>query len=149
TSEQNKSAAAGFLDEMRDPTFQLFLISGLARVGHFFHDEHFHLLLEIEGTAELQRLGFGRADALSEISEIGASDRQRGARHHASGVVPENHPPKNRRQIDRRGVEREKLRGPARALDPVDMLRRALLQKLANTVTRVANPAPEFLELGF
>ena len=121
TCEQNESAAAGFLDEMRDPTFQLFLISRLARVGHFFHDEHFHLLLEIEGAAELQRLGFGGADPFAEISEIGASHR----------------------------VEREKLRCLARALDPVDMLRCALLQKNCDPVTRVANPAPEFLEFGF
>src|SRR5260370_23149425 len=49
--EKNESAPVGFLDEMRDPAFQFFLISGVARVGHFLHDKYFHLLLKIEWTA--------------------------------------------------------------------------------------------------
>src|SRR5207245_5664519 len=89
--EKDKGAPVGFLDEMRDPTFELFLISGVARVRHLLHDEDFHLLLEIERAAELQGFGFSRTNAITEISEIGAPDRQRRARHDAGGVVPENH----------------------------------------------------------
>ena len=55
------------VDEMLDPMNQRVAITGLARVGHFFGDEQFHLPLVIERRADLQlRRGF-RADALDEI----------------------------------------------------------------------------------
>ena len=45
--------------------FQRFLVTGVARVRHFPHDEHFHLLLKIERTPELQRFDLVRADPLA------------------------------------------------------------------------------------
>ena len=147
--EKNKRAPVGFFDKMRDPALQFFLISGVARVGHFLHDEHFHLLLKIERAAELQRLGFGRADALPEIRQVGAADRKRGAGHNATTIVPENHPAQHRREIDRRGVERQKLRGLSRALDPINMFRRTLLQENGDAIARVANAPPKFLQFSF
>src|SRR6266446_6819724 len=91
--KKNKGAAVRLLDKMCDPMFQFFLISGVARVGHFLHDEDFHLLLKIERAAKLQRLGLGRANALAEIRQVGAADRERGAGHDAAAIVPENHTP--------------------------------------------------------
>ena len=97
----------------------------------------------------MQRFGFGRADPLAKISQVLTPNRQRRARHYAAAIVPENHPPQHRREIDRRGVEREKLRRFAGALDPVNMLRRALLEENRDPVTGIANPASEFLQLRF
>src|ERR1700726_4415875 len=48
--EKNKGATVRLLDKMCDPMFQFFLISSIARVRHFLHDEDFHLLLKIERT---------------------------------------------------------------------------------------------------
>jgi hypothetical protein len=53
TRKQHKRAAVSLLDEMGDPMFERFLITGVARVGNLSHDEHFHLPLEIERAAEL------------------------------------------------------------------------------------------------
>src|SRR3977135_2005071 len=102
---------------MADPAFELFVITSVAGVGHFLHDEYFHLLLKIEWAAKLQRLGFSGADALAEIREIFASNREGGAGHHATAIGPKNHSPQNRREIDRRGIERKELRGLAGSLD--------------------------------
>src|SRR5262245_7078402 len=51
TREKDERAPVGLLDKMRDPMFQRFLILSVARIGHFLHDEHLHLLLEIERAA--------------------------------------------------------------------------------------------------
>src|SRR5206468_10261839 len=78
--EKDKRAPIGLLDEMRDPMLQLFLISGVARVGHLLHDKHFHLPLKIERAAKLQRLRLRRARALTKIGEIRPTHGQSGAR---------------------------------------------------------------------
>ena len=130
---------------MRDPCSQRLLVAGVARVGHFLHDEHFHLLLKIERAPDLQRLDFVRADPSPEISEIGPADRERRAGHDAGAVFAEQHPPQDRRDVDRRGVEREKLRRFAGSLDPVNVFLRALFQKSGDPDARIANPPAELL----
>src|SRR5439155_5101515 len=71
------------------------------------------------------------------------------AGQNAAAVVAEEHPAQDRRKIDRRGIEREVTLGFASALDPVNVLGRALLEKNGNAIARVANAASELLELGF
>src|SRR6266404_6046446 len=85
--EKDKGAPIGLFDEMRNPSLQFFLISGSAWVGHLLDNEHFHLPLEIERTAELERLGFGRAGALTKIGQIGPTYGQRGAGHDATTAL--------------------------------------------------------------
>src|SRR5437667_2763809 len=87
--EQDKGTAVRLLDKMCDPMFQFFLIPDVARVGHFLHDEDFHLLLKVERTPKLQWLGLVRADARPEIRQIGAADRERGAGPDAAAIFPE------------------------------------------------------------
>src|SRR5712692_3144037 len=79
--KKNKGAAVGLFDEMRDPALQLFLVSWIARVGHFFYDVDLHLRVEVERAAELQRFRVIASDARSEISQVGTSDRERRAGH--------------------------------------------------------------------
>ena len=59
------------------------------------------------------------------------------------------HSTQDRRDIDRGGVERDILGGFSRALDPVDMIFRALLQEGRDAFPRVGDASPEFLQLGF
>src|SRR4029453_7597061 len=108
-----------------------------------------HLLLKIEGTAELQRLGFCGPDARAKICEVRAPYGQSGAGHHATAVVAKEHPSQHRREIDRRGVQRQEAFGSSRALNPIDMLRRALLQENGNALTRIGSAPAELLQLRF
>src|SRR5207245_3995592 len=48
TRKKNKCASLRFLGKMRDPMLERFLITDVARVGHFLDNEHFHLFLEID-----------------------------------------------------------------------------------------------------
>src|ERR1700730_1175430 len=130
---------------MRDPMLERFVITTVAGVGHFLNDEHFHLLLKIEGAAKLQRLGFHRPDARAKISEIGATHSQSGAGHHATAVVAKEHPSQHRREIDGRGVQRQETFSSTSALDPIHMVWLALLQKNGNAVSRIANAPAELL----
>ena len=77
---------------MRNPMFERFLITSVARIGHLLDHEHFHLLLKIEGAAELQRLGFCCADTRAKIGELRPTHGQSGAGHHATAVVAKEHP---------------------------------------------------------
>src|SRR5581483_8585113 len=147
--EQNKGRTIRFFYEMRDPVLQLLCITGVAWIGHFPHHEHFHLFLKIERAAKLQRLGFGRADAFAEIGKILASHGKGRAGHYTAGIIAEQHSTKVRSQVDRRGIKREELGGFSGALDPVNVLRRALLQKNGVAFARVSYPPGEFLQLCF
>src|SRR5947208_7187715 len=109
TREKDKGAAIRLLDKMRDPMLQRFLVTGVARVGHFLNDEYFHLRAKSERTAQQYRLGFVRADALPKISEVGTPDCERGAGHDAGAIFAKDHSAQHRRDVDGRGVEREKL----------------------------------------
>src|SRR5437879_146601 len=120
---------------MRDPMLQLLLITGVAWVGHFLDDKHFHLLLKIEWAAELQRFYFGRADTLTKIGEIRSPHCQSSARQDATTVVAKKHLSQHRREIDGRGVESEETLGFAGPLEPVNVLSRRLLEKKANAVS--------------
>ena len=131
----------------RDPFRERFAVTFGARVGHFAHDEELHLLLEIKRAPELQRFRVVRADAPAKIGEIGAADGERGARHDAAAAVAKKHPAQNRRDIDRRGVEREILLRFAGPLDPVDVFLRALLQENPDSFARFADPAAQLLQL--
>src|SRR4030095_1670409 len=73
TCEKNERTTVGLLYKMRDPMFERFFILSLPWIGHFFHDEHPHLFLEIERTAKQRRLSIIRADSPPEISEIRAT----------------------------------------------------------------------------
>src|SRR6202043_645926 len=147
--EKNKGATVRLLDKICDALFQFFLISSIARVRHFLHDEDFHLLLKIERTPKLQRLGFGRTDARPKIRQVGAADRERGAGHDAAAIVPENHSVQHRREVNRRSVERKELRSLSGLLNPVNMLARALLEEDGNLITRIANAPAKFLQFSF
>ena len=115
-------AAIGLLDNMRDPMFQRFPVASLPWIGHFLHDEYPHLFLEIERTAEQRRLNFICADATTKISEVRATDRERGAGHDARTIVAKNHLTQDWGDIDRRRVECEILCRLTRSLDPIHML---------------------------
>ena len=60
---------------MLDPMFQRVGVAVLARVGHFFDGEQFHLPLVIERRADLQLRGRLAADAAGEIIQAGACAR--------------------------------------------------------------------------
>ena len=92
TGEQDKRPPVSLLDEVCDPMFQRFLVSGVARVRHFLYDEHFHLFLKIERTPDQQGIDLVRADPLPEIHQIGPADGERRAGHDAGTVVAEDHP---------------------------------------------------------
>ena len=64
-------------------------------------------------------------------------------------ILAENHPPQHRRDINRRSVERKKLRGLSRLLDPINVFVRALLEKYIDSIARVANTATEILQFRF
>ena len=144
--EKNKRASIRFLDKVRDPMLQRFLVTRIARVWHFLHDEHFHLRAKIERTPDQQRFGFLRANTLPEIGQVRTPDRQRRARHDAAAVFAKNHATKDRRKVDRRRIEREKLRGLASALDPIDMFAGALFQENDCAVARITNPPAKLLQ---
>src|SRR6266550_5399777 len=72
--KKNKGASFRFLDKMRDPMLECFLVTCVSRVGHFLYDEHFHLRAKIERTPEQQRFSFVRTYALPDISEIRTAD---------------------------------------------------------------------------
>ena len=147
TGEKDKGATVCLFDKMRDPMLERFLVTGVARVGHFLNDEYFHLRAKIERTAQQYRLGFVCADALPKISEVGTPDCERGAGHDAGAIFAKNHPAQHRRDIDGRGVEREKLRSLSCALNPVNVFACALLQKNGDALTRVTDTPAKLLEL--
>src|ERR1700730_5805703 len=144
--KQNEGATASSCHKQRYPMLKLLLITGVARVRHFLHNEQLHLFLKIKRAAELQGLGLSPADATTKISQVCAADRQRRAGHDAAAIFPENHAPQDRRKIDRCGVEGKKLSGLTRALHPVNMLPRALLEKDCDPVARVTNSPTKFLQ---
>ena len=104
--------------------------------------------MKIERASELQRFGCARADPVAKISEIGRAHRQRRARHDAGAIVAKNHAAQHRRDVDRRRIEREKLRGFPRPFDPIDVLRGALFEKSDDTEARFANATAKLLQLG-
>jgi len=126
---------------MRDPALEFFLVSGVARVRAFSDDKYFHLLLENRTDLRVAAVRLRRAR--SEIRE----NKRGPSRPTASvalvitpaAIVAKNHPTQDRREIDRCGVERKETAQSFRALDPVDMLRRGLLRKMADPVARIAN----------
>src|SRR5437867_10375059 len=146
--KKDKSASLRFLHKMRDPMLERFFVTRLARVGHFLHNENLHLRAKIERTPEQQRFCLVCADALTKISEIRTADRERRARHDARAIFAKDHAPQYRRDIDGRRVQREKLRGLASALDPVNVFASALLQEDGNAVARIANPPAELVQFG-
>ena len=75
--EKNEGAAIRLRHIARDPLRKRSVVTRVARVRHFLHDEKLHLLLEIERAAELHRLGCIGADAPAEISQILLSDGER------------------------------------------------------------------------
>ena len=145
--KKDKCTALRSLHEARDPFRKRFAVTLGARVGHFAHDVELHLFLEIKGAPELQCFRVVRADAAPKISEIGASHCERRAGHDAAAAVAKEHSAQNRRDVDRRGVEREILLRFAGPLDPVNVFLRALLQENPDPFTRVADPAAELLQL--
>jgi len=54
----------------------------------FLHRKYFQLLLRTEQAAKLKRFGFIRADAIGKVGNIGATDRECCARHHAAAIFP-------------------------------------------------------------
>src|SRR5262249_8673325 len=85
--EQDKRATFTLLHEICDPMFEGLVITTVAGIGHFLNDEHLHLVLKIEGTADLKRFGIHCADTRAKICEVRATHRQSGAGHHATAVV--------------------------------------------------------------
>ena len=47
----------------------------------------------------------------AKICEIARPDGERRAGHDAAAIFAEKHPAQNRRDVDRRGIERKELRG--------------------------------------
>src|SRR6266513_4672782 len=72
--KKNKGAPVRFLDKMRDPVLECFLVTCFSRVGHFLYNEHLHLRAKIEWTPEQQRFSFVCPDALPDIREIRPAD---------------------------------------------------------------------------
>src|SRR5438874_422908 len=101
----------------------------ITRVRHFLHDEKFHLLLEIERTAELERSSAGRTNSLSKILEIGAANRQRRAGHDGGARISKQHSFQHRSDIDWGGVERKISGRFSSLLDPINVAIGALLEK--------------------
>jgi hypothetical protein len=65
--EQHERLAVGLLHEMPDPMFERVGVTGLARVGHLFGNEQFHLPLVIERCADLQFCRRFGSDSASKI----------------------------------------------------------------------------------
>ena len=126
-----------------------FRITRIARIGHLPHDEQLHLLGKIERAAELQRLDLAGADPVAKIGEVRPAHGQRGAGQDAGAIIPENHPPQDRRDVDRRGVEGEELRGFPGAFDPVNVAFGALFEKGHDADTRFVHAPTHLLQLRF
>src|SRR5947207_4843811 len=112
---------------MANPLSQSFVAARIPRVRHFLHDEKFHLLLEIERTAEVECARTGRSDSLSKVREIGTANRQRRAGHDGGAIVPKQHSLQHRRDVDWRSIQRKKSGGFSGLFDPIDMTVGALL----------------------
>src|ERR1700730_5052485 len=76
------------------------------------------------------------ADALSKVSQVGPTNGQRRAGHNGGAIIAEEHATQNRRDVDGRSVQRQELCSLARALDPVNVLVRALVEEYLNSVSR-------------
>src|SRR5439155_944422 len=74
TRKKDKGASVRFLDKMRDPMLERFLVACVARVRHFSHDKDCHLRAKIERTPEQHRFDFICPDALTKIGEIRTAD---------------------------------------------------------------------------
>src|ERR1017187_7138824 len=134
---------------MRDPMLERFFVSCIPRVRHLLHNEYFHLLWKIERTPQLQRLSVARANSLSKIGEIGTTDRQSCTRHHRRAILAKKHAAQNRRDVDRRRVERQEFSGFARALDPIDVFTSALCEEDLDSIARISNSPAQVLQFGF
>src|SRR5439155_24403310 len=96
--------------------------AGVPCLGHLLHDAYPHLLLEIARAGAQRPLSFLCADATTNISEVRAAGRERGAGHDARTIVAKNHLTQDWGDIDRRRVECEILCRLTRSLDPIHML---------------------------
>src|SRR5205085_8066505 len=122
TREQDEGVPLGFSDEMFDPMLERIFIAVFPRVRHFADNEHFHLLIEVERTAELQRHGFFRAHPFSKIGQIFSSHPQSGTGHDAGAAITKKDLPQSWRNIDRRGIEGEELSDFPSPLYPVNVI---------------------------
>src|ERR1700682_3511182 len=86
------------------------------------------------------------ADALSKVSQVGPTNRQRRTGHNRGAIIAEEHATQNRRDVDGRSVQRQKLCGLARALDPVNVLVRALGEEYLNPVARISDSSAQVLQ---
>ena len=124
-------------------------VSAVARIGHFLHDEQLHLPVEIERASELQRFDFTGADPFAEISEIG--------RPTASVALVMTQEQSSRKSMRRRtgaisigaALSERNCAGFPGALDPVNVVLRALFEKSDDADPRVANAPSQLLQLGF
>src|SRR5207237_10658190 len=90
---KNKIVNLCYTDEKFIPMRQRFFITCLSRIRHFADDKHFHLLMEIEWTAELKRLGFFRAHAIAKIGQVFSSHPECCAGHDTGAPLAEKHLP--------------------------------------------------------
>src|ERR1700731_4710303 len=86
------------------------------------------------------------ADALSKVSQVGPANGQSRAGHNGGAIIAEEHATQNRRDVDGRRVQRQELCGLARALDPVNVLVRALGEEYLNPVARISDSPAQVLQ---
>src|SRR5690242_1946387 len=107
---------------MFDPMLERIFIAVFPRVRHFADDEHFHLFIEIEGTAELERHRFFRAHSFSKIGQIFSAHSQSSTGQNAGAAVTKKDLPQSWRNIDRRGIEVEEMSDFPGPLYPVNVI---------------------------
>jgi hypothetical protein len=88
-----------------------------------------------------------RANPISKIGEIVASNRERGAGEHCAGILTKDHALQSFRKLYGRGVEGAKSLPAAILLDPVNMIGMLDPQKILNRKPGFAQTACGFLKL--
>ena len=134
TREQHKGAPAGKVEEVRDHFLEGIVIPGLPRIRQAARQIQLHLARKIKRASDLQRVDLLRigADAPSEIGEVLAPDRERGAGHDDGMFRPKEQRAQSPGQIDGRDIETDRFAPKTGLLQPVDAVVFRLIEKCAH-----------------
>ena len=141
-------------DEMLDPSPQLMLVIGLARIRHLPRNKHLHLLRVVERRPHLQLIHLLPADPLGVILQTLPRRPRviRGLRIRRKCRTSQDHrgirlkqcPPQKLRHVDRCRMQRQITLRFARALNPVHRPRRVVQQEGLDPLVQLRQPPVRF-----
>jgi hypothetical protein len=123
-----------------------FRVTRITWIGHFSHNEQFHLGGKVERTSELQWVDRPSADPVAKISEIRPAHGERRASQHAGAIFPEKHPLQDGRDINGRRVQGEELRRFSGSLNPVDVPFGTLFEERHDPDAGFVDAPPQLLQ---